>query len=467
MDRVVGADDRGRTGAQVSHPEPPDVARDDPSRPEHDRRMVRSVLAGGCLALALVGVSAGPALADQLVVDGLSVDASLSDGTYTAEIAVINPGEGDVTLGDVVALTDSCDADVSDRTIGGLRSSKVTLTFDEGCFGDASSLKADLDGDGPLPAVTIKRADEDHPWLPLWLSAYAALGFGLGVAVIGTEMVSRISAARQARNLPDSPTGAEREEAYDEVRARVDVRFGQVAPGEILDWKLDLDPPAEYGLTSEVDGLEAGWSFKDSWAANLTVATTAFVALLNSADTFTAVLGEEPEAALAIMTVAGLVSAVLIAVANTVAKLVGDSPSKVTTGGLILSTSLVVAAAMLQIGTVGGVALTLVDGVVAWIAVIVLTLTVAAALLWYAGATLKSTLEAGAVDAALPVIPSDAFDTWAATSAWQESVVRDRIKVTYADWLTTPPPSAVLPYPTAPTMVLATSPGDDVRASLI
>jgi len=158
---------------------------------------------------------------------------------------------------------------------------------------------------------------------------------------------------------------------------------------------------------------------------------------------------------------------VLIAVANTVAKLVGDSPSKVTTGGLILSTSLVVAAAMLQIGTVGGVALTLVDGVVAWIAVIVLTLTVAAALLWYAGATLKSTLEAGAVDAALPVIPSDAFDTWAATSAWQESVVRDRIKVTYADWLMTPPPSAVLPYPTAPTMVLATSPGDDVRASLI
>ena len=63
MDRVVGADDRGMTGAQVSHPEPPDVARDDPSRPEHDRRMVRSVLAGGCLALALVGVSAGPALA--------------------------------------------------------------------------------------------------------------------------------------------------------------------------------------------------------------------------------------------------------------------------------------------------------------------------------------------------------------------------------------------------------------------
>ena len=431
-----------------------------------DRDMIGRLVAAAGLLLVLLGFAA-PAFADGLVVDGTSVDASESEGDFTAKISLINTGDEDVTLPEKVALTDSCMAKVSDRTIGGRRSGSVTLTFDEECFGDAESIEADLDGTDPLPGITIKKPDDEHDWLPMGISAAVALVIAVIVGAVGVSMVEKVDAQRKARNDPDSEEGGKREAAFETLRDQVDLRVADL-PGSGLSWKTSLPPPDDYKLGSEVQGLEAGWSFKDSWAANLTVATTAFVALLNSADTLTAVLGEKPEAALGMMTVAGLISAALIAVANTVAKLVGDSTSKVTTGGLILSTSLVVFAAGLQIGTVGGTTLTLVDGQLAQAIVILLTVGVGAVLVWYALATTYSTLKAGAPDAPLPVIPPDALEAWAATDAWEESVVKDRILSTYDGWLTTPTlPLAVIAYPMVNMMVMATSVGDDARSSLI
>ena len=54
-----------------------------------------------------------------------------------------------------------------------------------------------------------------------------------------------------------------------------------------------------YRFADKVGNLDAGWSFKDSWVANITVASTALIALLTSTEALTAVLGDEPEAALA------------------------------------------------------------------------------------------------------------------------------------------------------------------------
>jgi hypothetical protein len=433
--------------------------------------MIIRLVAAAAALVALLGFSGGPAFAE-IVVDGTSADASLSEGTYSAEISLLNTSKRDVTLPEQVALTDSCNAKVKDRTIGGLRSVSVTLTFDDSCFGDADSLEADLDDAGPLPAVAINKPTNGHAWLPMGISAVIALVVAIVVGAVGVGMLQKVDSERKARNDPTSGEGAKRKASYDSVKVLVNERVAQLTPTSGLSWKSTLPAPDDYTLTSEVKGLEAGWSFKDSWAANLTVATTAFVALLSSADTLTAVLGEKPEAALGVMTVAGLISAVIIAVANTIAKLVGDTTSKVTTGGLILSTSLVVFAAGLQTGTVGGTAMTLVEGWLAQGLVILLSLGVGAVLVWYALATTYSTLQTGAPDDPLPVIPADAVEAWNVSDPWQVAIVKNRILTTYAEWLTTPAPAlAVAAYPATPMLVLGTSPGDDLyqptRASLI
>lgn len=410
----------------------------------------------GCVALSVLVVGlagvAPPAGAAGVLIDGTSVSATEADGTATAEVAVVNTSRRAVTLPSTVALGDTCDASIPEPTVPALQSSTVVLEFDASCFGEATTLKADLDGTGPLPPVTIKKATGDGgDWRPLGIGVLLSL---VAALVVGWYAHAQVGAADKARkersSLPGSAeaTARERRRSYEQVKHLVDRRVAQLPPphGGPLAWKA-FPEPATFGLGSEVEGLEAGWSFKDSWASNLTVATAAFAALFSSTDSVKALLGEEPEAALGVMTVSGLIGAVVIAVASTVAKLVGPSTSKVTAGGLVISTALVVLAAALQTFTVGLTTLGLVDG--GWLDVMVLlgTIAVAALLVVYAGATTRSTLMAGARDPALPTIPADALQSWddgaggreegedPAGRDWRGAVVRERIERTYSPWL--------------------------------
>ena len=448
---------------------------------------------------SFVGLCAGPAYGDGLVVDGTSVEASESDGNYTAKVSVLNAGPM-AELPATVALTGPCTAEIDEPTVGRNRSADVTLTFDQSCFGERASLSADLDGGaGPLPKITITKPKDDTTWLPMVIGALIATAAALGIFVAGRWTIDEINQKRvlgsdsqepsasggfrgQARQLlhtiliPEAAEDAhetpeEREAAFADVKEQVDARVSYSDPrGPGLPWKLQLDPPGKYEWKSEVRGLEAGWSFKDSWAANLTVATTAFVALLNSADTLTAILGEKPEAALAVMTVAGLVSAIVIAIANTIAKLVGRDPAKVTAGGLIVSTSLVVFAAGLQTVTVGGTALALATEWPFQVLAVLLTAAVGVVLIAYARASMHTTLTKGAPESPLPAVPAEAFDAWAGERAWQNRIAIGRIRATYADWLdeSEVEPSAHY-YPRVPASMQSTGPGDDYpkRASLI
>lgn len=423
--------------------------------------MLPRLVATGVMALAVLGVGAGPALADGLVLDGSSVEASEEENGYSAEIAVLNTG-GRVALPQTdVVVSGSCTVVIKDLNVPTRQDSKVQVTFGKACFKDDDSFKVDLDGPKGMPAVTLKKPAEDHDWRPFWISAGIAAVAGGVVFLLGVAKVSKVNAALQ------NPTAADQtrnQASYARVQALVAARVSALGTQPLV-WVNPLPAPGQYDLESEVKGLEAGWSFKDSWAANLTVATTAFVALVNSADTLKAVLGEEPKAALAVMTVAGLISAAIIAIANTVAKLLGKSVAEVTTRGLILSTSLVVFAAGLQAGTVGGSALTLVDGWQATSIVLLVTIAVGAVLVWYAVMSMRGTLESGA-PAPVPSVPPDALEAWDATEDWERSVVDDLIRTKYKDWLTTAPPApAVLPYPGP-----WPSPGDEyfpMKASLI
>lgn len=422
--------------------------------------MTRRLTAVAILVLGPVLWLAAPAAADELVVDGTSVDATRTDDGYTAKIALLNPGRTSVTVDpDAVEVPDDCAVEVEGGRVAGQATGSVTLTLSESCFQDVDELKVDLDGDESMPAVTITKPSEETNWLPLWISAGIGLAAALLVALVGDTMVTTVDRENKAA-VGTAAKAAERAAQYARLRTRVEARILDLGlPGLTLPWKPDLPPPDDFEMDSEVLGLEAGWSFQDSWASNLTVATTAVIALVTSTDTLTALLGDEPKAAIGVMTVAGLVSAAVIAIANTVAKLVGGSTSVVTVGGLILSTSLIVMAATFQVGTVGGSALGLVDGWLPRTLVALLTVALGGVLLWYAFGALRTTLRAGVPTSPVPEVPADALTAWAATDDWEKGVVLDRIEATYQDWLTTP--TAGLAYPAGPTRQRRTSPGDE------
>lgn len=390
--------------------------------------MIRGIVSLGFVALAAAGVQVAAA---DTVVDQKATAEKGDDGVVTASIEVINTGPDAVPLRPVVVpAKPTCHLTPDPTTVGAGQVTTVTVTIPKGCFDDSTPMAVDLDGvakSQTMPA-TVVAPPMDHPtdWAPLWW------GLLVGALMAGTVGLRGWTEHEEAQQEAMTPEGiAGRERAYLEVRKIVKVRTDGLSLPE-LPWK-PLPPPT-YSLTSELGNLEAGWSFKDSWVANLTVASTALIALLTSADALTAVLGEEPAAALGVMTVAGLVSAVLVGVANTVVKLVGKSVEVVTVGGLIASTSLVVLAAGFQVVTVGLAAASAAGHWPLAAAALLLALLVAAVLEVYAFRRLGETVREGLTDG-LPVVPADAVAAWAARRPWERSVVEGQMRATYAEWL--------------------------------
>ena len=61
-------------------------------------------------------------------------------------------------------------------------------------------------------------------------------------------------------------------------------------------------------------GLGTDWSFKDNWVSSVTVGSGVLVGLLAASNILKAVLGAEPQAALALLAVVGAVAAVLVGI---------------------------------------------------------------------------------------------------------------------------------------------------------
>ena len=60
--------------------------------------------------------------------------------------------------------------------------------------------------------------------------------------------------------------------------------------------------------STELQYLDAGWSFKDSWVTNVTDAGGVLTGIFGSSDTVTAILGEDAESAVALATVGAAVA---------------------------------------------------------------------------------------------------------------------------------------------------------------
>ena len=387
--------------------------------------MIRGIVALGFAALVLTGL---PVASADVVVDTKDVTATSEDGTVSAKFTVINTGRKAVDVTPTVEPT-ACSITPTTSRLGPRSTSVVKVTLTD-CFTDTRSMvKVDLDGSGAAAPVSVSAPDKESDWAPLGWGLFAGLLLAGTVGLRG--WTEHRDAQEEATAPPGTGTGPSRGQKYLAVQAIVGERM-QALPDTALEWK-DLGPPA-YGLDAPIGNLEAGWSFKDSWVSNVTVASTAFIALLTSTEALTAVLGEEPSAALAVMTVAGLASAALIGVANTVVKLFGASVSEVTVGGLILSTAIVVFAAGFQVVTVGVSVAGVVDSTALVLGAAAMTAVVALALVAYAFRSLGQTVRTGFADD-LPEVPATALSDWAATEPWEARVVAAGIRARYAKWL--------------------------------
>lgn len=431
-------------------------------------------------AVAAVSPAAAFAAGDVLLVTS-KVTATETPGAYSADVTVINTGTAvQLAAQQTVVGESSCLVTVEDPALPPHQESTVTVSFQIGCFPGgadslgASSFRLDLDGVGSLPPVEIaSRGQSQTPWYSLWFGLLAGLVLAAVVWLTG-RVVHRSTRANLAAESP-----VDREQAYAKVKHVINMRWRKLGlpRSRKLEWKPEL-PERAYELDDPVEGLEAGWSLKDSLLANLTTATAAVVGLLSSSDLLTGLLVDAPTSTLRVTTVAALISAALVALATLLVKLIGPEVDQVTVRGLIISTAVLGLAVGWQVVAVSHVVGTSLDlwGSERGLVVSLATLGVLGIAYWYLKEQLQKTIAAGKPAGGVPAVPEEALDSWRATEEWEKHLVDQRIRTAYQPWLEkdshtevrvgaqVPGTGAVIPDPDVRGIADAPAPGQRTRS---
>lgn len=388
--------------------------------------MGRMVLQGvtAVLLAALVALAPGVA-AEVIIVDGSEVTAERADdGGLTAKVSLINPTDAEVPLPTPTTEAESCTVAYAQDELPPLAVTPVTLELASTCLpedGSVPTIAVDLDGAAGSSPITVKSPSEKSDWEPLWWAA--------GIALVGTlVMVWRAAKARRETEKELQTKRSEHEKEYGVFAQRL-TQWADVQPP--IQLTFAPLPPSDYGFRSPVSKLDAGWSFSESWVSNVTAVTAGVVTIVTSTDAFGAVLGSAPKTLLGVMATAGLVSAVLLGVANATVKLLGKDVSQTTVGGLLVSSALITFAALLQVATITIGAADAVDSRLARAVIAVAGAVVAVVALVYITRTLNRLIRRGA-DTKVPVPPADAHTVWAAKESWQRELVADRLVQDYA-----------------------------------
>ena len=280
--------------------------------------------------------------------------------------------------------------------------------------------------------------DAPSDWTPLTTGVALAV-----VAAVITLVVGFLAFAGASRAVahPSASDTARREDRYRLLTAVVGERLTSLS-GVAPTW-MPL-PPQAYGLGSRIANLTAGWSFQDSWVTSLTAGTSAVIAFASSSDLFTGLVGELPESGLRVPAVAALAAAALIALALLVVKLLGPGSDDVTVAGLVLSTALVVAAAVLNVITASVAAVALITSSV-WAQTVAFAGFVVAALLVTYGARSLWQAVIGGVDEPVPSLPADVTQAWQVTAPWQAAVIVARLRADYTAFMADKGPGSTAP----------------------
>lgn len=97
-------------------------------------------------------------------------------------------------------------------------------------------------------------------------------------------------------------------------------------------------------------GLDPSWSFTESWASNVTVGSTALLAVLASSEVATTVLGDRGSRALGVVLVASAVSTALVGLAPLVIKAFVAQSGSTHAAGLGIASFLTLTGVGLEIG---------------------------------------------------------------------------------------------------------------------
>jgi hypothetical protein len=101
---------------------------------------------------------------------------------------------------------------------------------------------------------------------------------------------------------------------------------------------------SEVWFTAPLPQLGANWSFKDSWASNVTLVSAVFTGLFGTSDLLKSITGGEAPSAFAVITLASAIGLALIGVAPLVLQTLRDGESQVLVCGLLISGAIAVGA---------------------------------------------------------------------------------------------------------------------------
>jgi hypothetical protein len=280
------------------------------------RVLVGAALAAPALALLLTLGGSNPATAQAaatVITPGDPVTASTSDDATTADVPVTNLGATPIQVSARTPPEVGCIVEPSPSVVEPGKQTTITLKFLEGCeTKEALDVEMSFGGDATPATANLTVKPAKPATTPEWwiLEASAAIAAAAALAVI-------LAAWARATDL-NAGAG-------------------------------DQGPPSGLSWSTPLDGLGTDFSFKDSWISVATLGSSALVLLFGATDVLTASLGDEPKSAVALIAVAGGLSAVLSTLGPLVLKAVGDSRDVPTAGGTLAAGLLVLTGSFLLI----------------------------------------------------------------------------------------------------------------------
>ncbi|MEU4450951.1 hypothetical protein AB0F44_06455 [Nocardioides sp. NPDC023903] len=258
-----------------------------------------------------IGVSAaGAAPADYV----LSSDKATIEGDDepTVGITLINLTDQPATV-ELATSEGGNNCVPSDEELPARQETELTFTLKDCDFGDEKTVALTLEVEGVTFKVTARNGEESTPnWDILW--TYTG-SFGAGLLLIIAGWIWFLA-----------------------------------KPPAALSTKNNVGP------TTPLPYLGATWSFKDSWAANVTLVSAVFTGIFGSSDLLKSVTGAEAPSTLALITIASAIGVALVGLGPLVLQALRNDKSEVIAGGLFLS-------AAIAVGTAGGLALIIIRSV--------------------------------------------------------------------------------------------------------
>lgn len=271
--------------------------------------MKRSVLRFAAvfgLAFVMVLVFA-PVAGAAIAVAPNPVALTKSGDTLTGTVKVSNNAATSVTVTPTASgakQASLCNVTPLSTTIGANTTTPIALTFEKGCADHAADVILTLSFGTAASPVVLPTSVTDKAAAPDWNSLkWFALGFPLS--------------------------------------------FVAVLLGVAISGKMGR-------LLKPTTGLDASWSFQDSWVANITLGSTLLTGIFASTDILTKSLGDAPNDVLAVMLVAGALAVGLAGAGVLLTK-------TFTSGGQPIAIAVVLAAFVTFAGAAGQIIVTAIE----------------------------------------------------------------------------------------------------------